>query len=303
MPRFFRHIGAWALAGFFSWTTVVLAAAPLRALRLMSPFWVYWPTTMLMTSGLWHLGLPTASLVFACVALIVGLYTEIENWGGSRGTAGVGALTAFMAVLGVGFGSWCRDQKVSPVATLQHWVDLGIQKMREVNPSFDSVLGESFQTDMIVANSPSLVIIFGLIVIAVAVVSEKTWMRILEPEQPAWIAERPAWNEFRAWNELIFLFMAGLLAAFTNHGSKIATIVGTNVLNALFVIYFFQGMAVVFKAMDRFKVGVAWRLLIGFVLTFQLALLVACVGIADYWLEFRARFSRGPMHPSAESKQ
>ncbi|MBL7687104.1 MAG: DUF2232 domain-containing protein [Bdellovibrionaceae bacterium] len=298
--RSIAHISTWLLAAFFAWTTVVLAAGPLRALRLASPFWVYWPMTMLMTSGLWLVGLPAASLVFICVAIVVGLFTEIEGWGGSRGIAGLGSIVALVAVVGLGFGSWCRDQKVSPVATLQKWIEPGIQKLRELNPTLEASM--DIRTEAIVANVPSAIIIVGLFSIALALLSERNWLRMISPESLGKLVGRARWIEFRVWDELIFVLMAALLATFTNHGMKTVSVVGTNVLNVLIVLYFFQGMAVVYKALGFFRVGAVWKLVIGFLLTFQLALIVACVGVADYWLEFRTRLNRRPMQPSAESK-
>lgn len=294
------HISTWLLAAFFAWTTVVLAAGPLRALRLASPFWVYWPMATLMTSGLWFAGLPAASLVFACIAIVIGLFTEIEGWGGSRGIAGLGSIVALVAVVGLGFGSWCRDQKVSPVATLQKWIEPGIQKLRELNPTLQASM--NIRTEAIVANVPSAIVIVGLFAIALALLSERNWLRMLSPGSLGKLVGRQRWIEFRVWDELIFVLMAALLATFTSHGVKTVSAVGTNVLNVVIVLYFFQGMAVVYKALGFFRVGMVWKLVIGFLLTFQLALIVACVGVADYWLEFRTRLNRRPMQPSAESK-
>ncbi len=294
------QIVAWLLAAFFAWTTVVLASGPLRALRLASPFWVYWPMSMLMTSGIWFAGLPVAALVFACLAITVGLFTEIEGWGGSRGLAGLGSIFALVAVVGLGFGAWCRDQRVSPVATLSKWIEPGVQKLRELNPSLETSM--EIRTEAIVANVPSAIIIVGLFALAIAVLSERNWLRIISPETLGRLAGRSRWLEFRVWNELIFVLMAALLATFTNHGLRLVSVIGTNALNVLVVLYFFQGMAVIYKALGYFRVGAAWKLLIGVLLTLQLALIVACVGVADYWLEFRTRLNRRPMQPSAESK-
>jgi len=75
-----RHIGLWAIAAGFSWATVILAAGPLRALRLASPFWVFWPVVSLITAGFWFAGpiIPgaqMAALGFLAVALVIGLFT------------------------------------------------------------------------------------------------------------------------------------------------------------------------------------------------------------------------------------
>ncbi len=299
MSGIFRHIGLWAIAAGFSWATVILAAGPIRALRMASPFWVFWPVVSFVTAGFWFSGsvLPGAQLAalgFLAVALVIGLYTEIEGWGVSRGYAAGVSLVALVAGVGVGFGAWCRSLKISPITWLSKWVETAMTKVKELNPSM------TFETDTIVSQLPSGLVILGLIAIAIAVVSEGTWLRVIGTQVVPKTTPSKPWTEFRVWNFMIYGLMAVLLASFTRHDVKVVTVFGLNFLNVLAVLYFFQGMAVVFKAFDHFGVGVFWRILLGFVLTFQLALIVAVIGVADYWLEFRSRLTRRPMEPKTE---
>jgi hypothetical protein len=298
-----RHIGLWAIAAGFSWATVILAAGPLRALRLASPFWVFWPVVSIVTAGFWFAapvipGAQLAALGFLAVALVIGLFTEIEGWGVSRGYAAGVSMLALVAGVGVGFGAWCREMKISPVTWLSKWVETAMTKVKELNPSM------TFETETIVSQLPSGLVILGLVAIAIAVVSEGTWSRLLvgQPKSQSgnFVSRAKPWTEFRVWSTVIFGLMAVLLASFTRHEMKMVTVVGLNALNVLAVLYFFQGMAVIYKAFDHFGVGVFWRILLGFVLTFQLALIVAVIGVADYWLEFRNRLTGRPMEPKAE---
>lgn len=295
MSGFLRHIGLWAIAAGFSWATVILAAGPIRALRLASPFWVFWPVVSLITAAFWYAspvipGAQIAALGFLAVALVIGLFTEIEGWGVSRGYAAGVSLVALVAGVGVGFGAWCRTQKISPATWLSKWVETAMMKVKELNPSM------TFDTETIVSQLPSGLVILGLIAIAIAIVSEGTWLRLAGNQT----VQSKSWTEFRVWNIVIYGLMAVLLASFTRHDMKMVTVFGLNALNVLAVLYFFQGMAVVYKAFDHFGVGVFWRILLGFVLTFQLALIVAVIGVADYWLEFRNRLTRRPMEPKTE---
>jgi hypothetical protein len=157
----------------------------------------------------------------------------------------------------------------------------------------------TFETETIVSQLPSGLVILGLVAIAIAVVSEGTWSRLLT-QSGKYVPTSKPWTEFRVWNIVIFGLMAVLLASFTRHDMKMVTVIGLNALNVFAVLYFFQGTAVIFKAFDHFGVGVFWRILLGFVLTFQLALIVAVIGVADYWLEFRNRLTGRPMEPKAE---
>lgn len=290
MSGFFRHISLWVLTAAFSWATVLLASGPLRALRLASPFWVFWPMTALVTAGMWFGGLPVAACAFAAVALTVGLFTEIEGWGASRGFAALGAIVALVAAVGTGFGAWCRMLKIAPATWLSKWVEPMVVKMKEIYPTLE------VDVDLIVSQLPSALVIMGLVSLAIAVLSERTWLRVLDSQ----VRRETKWTDFKVWDVGIYLLMVALLAALTRHGIKPATIVGANVLNIMVLLYFFQGMAIVFKAFDFFQVGPFWRVFIGFVLTFQLAIVVAVVGVADYWLEIRNRLTRRPVGPKAE---
>jgi hypothetical protein len=198
----------------------------------------------------------------------------------------------------VGFGAWCRAMKISPVTWLSKWVETAMAKVKELNPSM------TFETETIVSQLPSGLVILGLVAIAIAVVSEGTWSRLLvgqlTSQSGKYVSRSKPWTEFRVWNVVIFGLMAVLLVSFTRHEMKMVTVIGLNALNVLAVLYFFQGMAVIFKAFDHFGVGVFWRILLGFVLTFQLALIVAVIGVADYWLEFRNRLTGRPMEPKTE---
>lgn len=292
MSGLLRHISLWALTALFSWTTVFLAAGPLRGLRLSSAFWVFWPVALMMTAAMWFGGFPYVACGFAAVVLVVGLYTEIEGWGLGRGAASIGSLSALVAAVGMGFGAWCRSMKIAPATWLTQWVEPMITKMKEVYPTLE------VEPEIIVSQIPSVLVILGLVVLAIAVLSEKTWLRALGARSE--LFERESWTNFKLWDVSIYVLMLALLAALTRHGIKPVSIGGTNVLNVMVILYFFRGMAVIFKAFDVFAVGPIWRMLIGFILTFQLAIVVAVLGVADYWLDFRDRLTRRPVGPKAE---
>lgn len=249
-----------------------------------------------VSAGMWFAGVPVAACAFAAVALVVGLYTEIEKWGADRGVAACGSLVALVAAVGAGFGYWCRSLKISPITWLSQWVEPMIVKAKAVYPTLE------IDADMVILQLPSALVIMGLVALALAVLSERTWMRVVESPEAAMSARALAakWTDFRVWDFTIYILMLALLAALTRHGLKAVTVVGANILNVMVVLYFFQGMAVVFRAFDFFRVGLMWRFLIGFILSFQLAVIVAIVGVADYWLDIRDRLSRRPVGPKAE---
>ncbi|MDX9731421.1 MAG: DUF2232 domain-containing protein [Bdellovibrionales bacterium] len=285
--RGLRHATLWVLAAAFSWATVLLASGPLRALRLASPSWVYWPMAILVSAGFWAAstwvpGLQLAAVSFLAIAVVIGLFTEVESWGVGRGHAAIASICALVAGVGVGFGAWCRSMKISPATWLTKWVEPMVVKAKELNPALD------FSAESVVSQLPSGLVVLSLVALAIAILSERTWLRAIGSRRRS----PRKWTDFKLWDASIFVLMAVLLGAFTQHGVKAVTVASLNALNIMVVLYFFQGMAVVFKALEFFAVGPFWRMLIGFILTFLLALVVAMVGVADYWLEFRNRLKR-----------
>ncbi len=282
-------MNVWALTAAFSWATVLIASGPLRAFRLSFPFYIYWLVVAAASAAFWFAGAPVIACVLAASGLVVGLFTEFRMWHLGRGVAATGAIVALMAAVGAAFGAWCREMKISPVTWLTQVIEPMVVKFKAAYPTAE------IEVDAIIYQLPSALVLLGLISIAAALVSEQSWLRMGGSNRRS-----EPWNEFKLSDFAIYLLMLALLAALTRHGVPAITSVGANVLNVLVLLYFFQGMAVVFKAFDVFKVGLPWRVLIGLILTFQLALLVAVVGVADYWLEFRNRLTRRPVGPKAE---
>ncbi len=98
---YFKIILLWCLAGFFSWATVILAAGPIRALRVSSNGWAFYFSVSLISSILGLLVSPAAGIIFALTAILVGLFTDLEGWGAGRGLASTGAVLAVASVGGV----------------------------------------------------------------------------------------------------------------------------------------------------------------------------------------------------------
>jgi hypothetical protein len=242
---------------------------------------------ILVSAGFWAAstwvpGLQLAAVSFLAIAVVIGLFTEVESWGVGRGHAAIASICALVAGVGVGFGAWCRSMKISPATWLTKWVEPMVVKAKELNPALD------FSAESVVSQLPSGLVVLSLVALAIAILSERTWLRAIGSRRRS----PRKWTDFKLWDASIFVLMAVLLGAFTQHGVKAVTVASLNALNIMVVLYFFQGMAVVFKALEFFAVGPFWRMLIGFILTFLLALVVAMVGVADYWLEFRNRLKR-----------
>jgi uncharacterized protein YybS (DUF2232 family) len=68
--------------------------------------------------------------------------------------------------------------------------------------------------------------------------------------------------------------------------------ISLNVFNVCSVIYFFQGLAVLGKYFEIFKVGFFWRFMWVLLLAVQLPILMSLLGLVDYWADFRKMFTK-----------
>ena len=86
---------------------------------------------------------------------------------------------------------------------------------------------------------------------------------------------------------MIWVLFPSVLGAFWQGVNHTVSVIATNMLNILAVIYFLQGFAILGKYFETFKVGYFWRIIWIVLFTFQLFLILALVGVIDFWADFR----------------
>lgn len=98
---------------------------------------------------------------------------------------------------------------------------------------------------------------------------------------------RTPFREFRTPPLLVWLLIAAGFAML--FPSPLVTTPALNLLVILGVLYFLQGLAVVLTQVERMKFGGTLKVLLAIILLTQpyLAVIVAIIGIFDYWGEFR----------------
>ncbi len=97
---------------------------------------------------------------------------------------------------------------------------------------------------------------------------------------------------FKLPDSFIWIAMISFLFSFLDIGQKDLSLIATNIVNIMVVLYFFQGLAVVEAFFTALKLGFFIRFITYVVFLIQLFFLVAGIGLIDYWLEFRKRFIR-----------
>lgn len=268
-------------ATLLSLFTALLGAAPLRVYRLMVGRAPYWLTGALLVVLAAFGGAYFFTLMFGTIALLVGIHAEFEEREFTlRQSAGFSILLTSL-LLSSGFYVWATLTKGwFSVVTKQ--VSLVFEKARELNLfAFNQI-----QPEDIVVQLPSAVFVFLVLSLGLAFIFEKPiarWAGIRVPR-------REKLSDFALPDFVVWLFIIALLGSFGQFGLKAFEKLALNLLNITVILYFFQGLAVLGKYFDIFRVGLFWRFMWVMILVVQLPLLMAIVGLVDYWADFRKMF-------------
>lgn len=284
-----KYILLLGLAVVLTSTTFVLGALPMRVVRRAYGRSAFWGGFAILAIVVAFAGIPLYAVFLSALAILVGVYAEVEEHGGSLFISGLaGTLTAIGATA-LGGGLWLQRSKLRLGDEIRAQVSLLLDQMTKINPN------TVFNVDSIMQQLPSMVVIALICSLAISLVGEARmllWMG--SPLAGKALAERNRLNMFRAPDAFIWLAICSIFGAFVRHGSTVAEIVSVNVLNVLVVVFFFQGMAIVAHAFRAFKISAFWRSLWYIVFVLQLFLIVSLVGFADFWFEFRERLTRKP---------
>jgi hypothetical protein len=262
--------------------TAVLAfigGAPQRSLRKASGPVVFWSLNLVAAIVLYVSGAPVLAVAYFAIAFTCGMFAELEDMGFSRSTAGLATLGLATIVGAASFSFWVGSQSGD-------WMT---QVLTATQPMYDQIL--QIKPDLEVAHKavlfqmPGALLLMLMISAYISLLGERMFSRWLGIDV---VSDKPL-TMFKAPDELIWVLLASLLAAFFQQESQpLLPYLGSNVLMVVIGIYFFQGLAVTSHFFNRIKLGVLWQILAYMViLASQLFVLVAMVGVADLWMEFR----------------
>ena len=117
-----------------------------------------------------------------------------------------------------------------------------------------------------------------------------------------WLLKKKApsfapWNNFRDWRlpePLVWLVIAAILAILLPILQPLKTL-GLNTAFVMGVLYFFQGLAILTSLLAKWSVPLMFRLFIYALILVQVygIILLALIGLADVWADFRKMRSEG----------
>lgn len=264
--------------------TVVFAALPLRVIRKHHGRLVYWVISSLMIGLLLGLGFDGLSLGFCLQAFAVGFYSELEGVGFSVFESASLSLLLSIGVGSVGVAGWILRTKLNLTHEIMTFSKSLVVHLHAVDPALDVT------EDVVARQLPSAAIIVLASSLALALIFEKRLMRWWRIDHLNMFRQRV--STYKVPDFFVWAFILSLIGGFLIKGQPIVETVSLNVLNLLVVVYFFQGIAIVANFFEAQRLSYFWRGFWFVLLVFQLFLLVSLVGLADYWLNFRERFSK-----------
>lgn len=252
----------------------------------------YWIGHLAVTAALVAGGWSSYSLVFFVQAVLVGVYSDVEEHGSSVFNSGFVATLAAIGSLAVGIGAWLYQTKSSLMSELSAQATQMVDQVNIMNTGMQVTAAD------VLKFMPAGILTLMMVALALALIWERsilTWLRL--PQTGVLLSGRLL--GFRVPDMAVWIVILAILGAFLDHGHVWLEVLSKNALWVLAVLYFFQGLAVVAATFQAFKVSPFWQAIwYALMVVLQLFPFVSFLGFADYWLEFRQKMSRRPAEPN-----
>lgn len=268
----------------FTLFTLVLGALPMRLARRTYGRTLYWFGHAAVCAGIFAAGFAPFAAAYGLMALLIGAYSELEDHAGSVFVSGLLAVAMTAGVGAAALAAWLHQTRTDLLALLKSQVSTWVAQVTAMNPQAD------INVDTVVQQAPSAVLVMLMLALAGSLVWERrgyVWFRLPRPARASGVL-----MSFRVPDAFVWLTMAAVLGAFLQHGQPWLAAVALNALNILVVVYFFQGLAVVASFFSAIRLSPLWQGFWYLMIALQLFLLVALLGFADFWMEFRTRLAK-----------
>jgi MFS family permease len=264
--------------------TFVLGGAVLRGLRVYAGENIYWLAVMLLTGVFAGFGFFTYAAIYFGSALLIGVFSDLEERGFDYFKAGLGAIVILSLLAGGAFAFWLAHQSSGWFDVLVTRIEQPISQLLPADQKLPLAIGD------ILRQAPSLFVMLFVFSLFFALLLERRILKRLGKEQET---ERKLLN-FKVPDLLIFLLIPSLFAVFGQIKDVTLHTVSLNVFNVCLLLYFFQGMAVLSVFFGRMKMSPFWQIVLTVFLALQLFVFVGLVGVMDYWMDFRKRMKSRP---------
>lgn len=261
--------------------TYILGAASLRLLRRKAGRGIYWGLTAAISVGLYVAQFKGLSIAYFSLVLLMGVFDELEELGLSFNLSAFFTLV-INSLVGTGaFLFW-----ISMVGT--KWSQIVLNLIEEVlKPIENYNPGLQIKYFDLMLQLPSVVLILWMAAIYLAVLLES---RLLKENGKFFSVEQL--KGFRVPDVVVWAFIAALLGKFGGFAPSTVEAISANALNMSFMLFFFQGIAVVTRSFEKLRMNLIWQTLFTVLIVVYLFLFVSVLGLMDHWFDFRSRLSK-----------
>ncbi len=277
-----RNLSLVMVAVMLTTLTYILGAPFLKVLRRRMGRVAYWTVFTIIFVAIFSLKAQLLAVAFYSMVVLVGVFEEFEEMGLNFRVSGFFTLLINSLLAAGAFALWVFYSGPKWSQILRTNIEAMVKPVIELNPRFQMDVNE------LILQLPSIAVIAWAVSIYLAVFLEKP-SGLANVTQPPL---RPQLKQFALPDACVWVFTAALLGAFGNFGSEWYEALSVNVLNVCFLLFFFQGIAVVSRYFESLRMTLFWQWILMFFIVVQLFLLVSVIGLMDYWLNFRARLER-----------
>lgn len=267
--------------------TVILGAIPLRLLRIKVGGLKFMVLVSMAVVAFSLFKLYEMAVLYLAYSIMVTAFTYFEEKSCSLMKSGLLSVLITSGVLSVSFFAWFIQNQANWYAQVQSYLS---SKMDQVAFTDTKITEEIYQS--VIYQMPSGVIIILALGLFIALAFEKRL------KLSVGLKARPSFKltDFTVPDTMVWILIVSLALSFTSNTQvpKEVSVVATNLFYISMLCYFFQGMAVVQRYFELFKIGMFWRLLWLFILVSHIysIIFVAVLGVADVWLNFRLFFAK-----------
>ncbi|MBK9293718.1 MAG: DUF2232 domain-containing protein [Oligoflexia bacterium] len=270
-----------AAAQALSATVVFLAPLPLFLLRRR------WGARALLLSAIigsvsFYFFAPTAILsLFLLSCVLVEVFSQCESHNLGYGSASFVTFVILSGVVVLFFSFAHQRLGFNPVTFFEEQIELAQSRFNIKTETKDEVLKQ-------IPSALAMLLMFTIWINSVLITKLEKALK----QTPVMLKHKFSKNEIKQWKlPEVFIWPTLLIVA----GKFLLTQplwlkwTSVNLFNAVLVLYFFHGLALVATYFDKKKISSVWRILIYTLIFSQLFLAVIFLGFIDLWMDFRGK--------------
>lgn len=274
---------AWAV--LLTAFTYILGAAPLKLLRVRAGRIGYWLIGIAISTGFYFADVKIMGLVFLSLVVLMGVFGELEDGGFGFLVSAFSTILINSLLAASALAVWVSRAGAKWNQQILSYMEESLKPLTQINPHLQVNVHD------LVIQLPSVAVILWASAIYLAV--------FLDPRMNGGIPSsehsaqmRLQLSRFRVPDFVVWAFIASLLGAFGGFGKSGLEALAVNVMNVCILLFFFQGIAVVARFFESFRMGAIWQLIFMVLIVLHLFLFVSVLGLMDYWLDFRMRLDK-----------